>query len=160
VRAAELSRTGTGRQRPADLKLLPCLALSGDQFQELPSQLNDRLRLCRGSCACMSSLSTRCPPSPPRARSPWTASIADSDFRAASYAVTNAAAASSVVARMRAEDRCMRAWARTMRARVRLNTLDLPAVEEEPGGRSVRQPAEAVRERGALSHRLSPGRPG
>jgi len=40
----------------------------------------------------------------------------DSDFRAASYAVTNAAAASSVAARMRAEDRCMRAWARMVRA--------------------------------------------
>jgi hypothetical protein len=44
------------------------------------------------------------------------ASMADSDFRAASYAVTNAAAVSSVVARSRAEDRCIRAWARMARA--------------------------------------------
>jgi hypothetical protein len=52
----------------------------------------------------------------PLARSLWTASMADSDFRAASYAVANAAAASSVAAKMRAEDRCMRAWARMVRA--------------------------------------------
>jgi len=40
-------------------------------------------------------------------------------------------------------------------SRVGLNALDLPAAEEEPCGRSVRQPAEVVRGRIALSHRLS-----
>jgi len=45
-------------------------------------------------------------------------------------------------------------------SRVRLNALDLPAVEEEPCGGSVRQPAEVVRGRVALSHRMSPGRRG
>jgi hypothetical protein len=42
-------------------------------------------------------------------------------------------------------------------SRVRLNALDLPAIEEEPGSWSVRQPAEVVRRRVALSHWLSPG---
>jgi hypothetical protein len=45
-------------------------------------------------------------------------------------------------------------------SRVRLNTLDLPASEEEPCGRSARQPAEVVRGRVALSHLLTPFRAG
>jgi hypothetical protein len=42
-------------------------------------------------------------------------------------------------------------------SRVRLNALDLPAVQEEPCGRSVRQPAEVARGRVAFSHRMSLG---
>lgn len=45
-------------------------------------------------------------------------------------------------------------------SRVWLDALDLPAVEEEPGGRSVRLPAEIVCRRVTLTHRLSPGRRG
>ena len=107
----------------------------------------------------MSSLSTRCPPSRPRAGSPWTANMADSDFRAASYAVTNAAAASSVAARIWAEDRCNPGLGKDGpgMSRVGLDALNLPAVKQEPRSGSVRQPAEVTCGRAALSHRLPPG---
>ena len=44
-------------------------------------------------------------------------------------------------------------------SRVRLSALDLPAVEEEPCGRSVRQQAGVVRGRVALIQRPKPGKP-